>query len=99
MLVVLPDVMDGIIALEQSFLRDPTNFNALLGKLETHKVVLTLPKFKFESDLDLETAIRNVNIYLDKNGVFKCLCITYVLTILLHKFNHSMTVIFISLYF
>lgn len=62
MLVVLPDVMDGITALEQSFLRDPTNFNVLLGNLETHKVVLTLPKFKIETNLDLKTAIRNVNI-------------------------------------
>lgn len=63
MLVVLPDQMDGITDLEKTFLSDSTHFYELVEKMKIHQVVLTLPKFTFESDLNLKTAMVNVSIY------------------------------------
>jgi serpin B len=60
LLVVLPDKMDGLKTLEKTFLSDSTKFPVLLASLTTHKVVLGLPKFKFESDLDLEKTMHNL---------------------------------------
>lgn len=62
MLVLLPDKMDGVKALEKYILSDSTQFPILLGNLTTHKVVLALPKFKFESKFNLEPHMSNVSI-------------------------------------
>jgi len=61
MLVILPDKMDGVTDLENTILGDSTKFPILLANLTVHKVVLDLPKFKFESDLNLEKSMRDVS--------------------------------------
>ncbi|VVC37411.1 Serpin domain [Cinara cedri] len=61
MLVLLPDNMDGVKALENYFLSDSSHFYNLLEKLTVHKVVLTLPKFKFESKFDLKSSLNNLD--------------------------------------
>jgi len=61
MLVMLPDKMDGITDLENTILGDAAKFPILLANLTIHKVVLDLPKFDFESDLDLEKSLTNVS--------------------------------------
>lgn len=62
MVILLPDRMDGITALENSFLSEPTKFQALLANMTIHNVILSLPKFKIESNLNLENALKNVRI-------------------------------------
>lgn len=62
MLVVLPDKMDGLKEVEKTFLSDSAKFPMLLANMTTHKVVLSLPKFKFQSDLNLKENMRNVSI-------------------------------------
>lgn len=61
MLVVLPDKMDGVTELENTILGDSTKFPILLANLTVHKVVLDLPKFKFESDLNLVKPMHDVS--------------------------------------
>lgn len=62
MLVVLPDKMDGLKEVEKTFLGDSTKFPMLLANMTIHNVVLSLPKFKFLSDLNLKETMRNVSI-------------------------------------
>lgn len=64
MLVVLPDKMDNVKGLERTFFSDSTKFPILLANLTDHKVELSLPKFKFESDLSLEKTLTTVSIYI-----------------------------------
>lgn len=64
MLVVLPDRMDGIKSLEKTFLSDSTKFPILLANMTIHNVILAIPKFKFESDLNLEKTMEHVSTYI-----------------------------------
>lgn len=61
MLILLPDKMDGVKALENFFLSDSSQFQNLLENLTLHNVVLALPKFKFDSDIDLKLHMNNVS--------------------------------------
>lgn len=53
--------MDGVTDLENTIFGDSTKFPILLANLTVHKVVLDLPKFKFESDLNLEKPMHDVS--------------------------------------
>lgn len=53
MLVILPDRVDGLEELENSFLKNSKNFAYLQGNLTVHDVTVDVPKFKFESDVSL----------------------------------------------
>ncbi|VVC37412.1 Serpin domain [Cinara cedri] len=60
MLVLLPDKMDGVKALEKYILSDSSRFPILIANLTIHKVVLALPKFKFESNINLNSHMTNL---------------------------------------
>lgn len=62
MLVLLPDKMDGVYELEKYILKDSSQFPILIANLTKHKVVLALPKFKFETKLNLKSPMNNVSI-------------------------------------
>ncbi|XP_025207970.1 leukocyte elastase inhibitor-like [Melanaphis sacchari] len=53
MLIIMPDRADGLKDLENTFLKNSKNFAYLLGNLTVHDVTLDLPKFKFESSVNL----------------------------------------------
>lgn len=62
MVILLPDKMDGVKSLEQSFLSNSSNFLNLLAKMTLHKVVLDLPKFKIDSKMNLKNTLKRVRI-------------------------------------
>lgn len=62
MLVILSDKMDGLKSLEKTFLSDASKFPILVANLTIHNVVLSLPVFNFESNLDLKKTMNNVSM-------------------------------------
>lgn len=62
MLIVLPDKMDAVKDLENVFLKKSKNYAHLLNNMTIHNVELDVPKFKFESDMDLEKTMQKVSV-------------------------------------
>jgi len=62
MLIILPDKMDAVKDLENGFLKSAKNYAYLLGNMTIHNVELDIPKFKFESDLNLEKTMEKVSV-------------------------------------
>lgn len=60
MIVLLPKRVDGLPALEKSLTAD--NLKKWLGKLSTHQVQLTLPKFKFTAEFSLNEALKQLGM-------------------------------------
>ncbi|XP_050430575.1 uncharacterized protein LOC126839339 [Adelges cooleyi] len=60
MVVILPDKMDGVRDVEKVVLKNSKHFPILLANMTTHKVVLAMPKFKFESDLNLQKPLKQL---------------------------------------
>ncbi|CAH1713878.1 unnamed protein product [Aphis gossypii] len=60
MLIILPDKMDGVKDLENGFLKNAKNYAYLLSNMTIHNVELDIPKFKFESDLNLEKTMEKL---------------------------------------
>jgi len=61
MLIILPDKMDAVKDLENLFLKNSKNYAYLRGNMSVHNVELDVPKFKFESDLNLEKTLEKVS--------------------------------------
>lgn len=61
MLIILPDKMDAVKNLEDVFLKKSKNYAYLLSNMTVHNVELDVPKFKFESDLNLEKTMQKVS--------------------------------------
>ncbi|CAI6368264.1 unnamed protein product [Macrosiphum euphorbiae] len=62
MLIVLPDKMDAVKDLENVFLKKSKNYAHLLNNMTIHNVELDVPKFKFESDMDLEKTMQKLGL-------------------------------------
>jgi len=62
MLIILPDKMDAVKDLENVFLKKHKNYAYLLNNMTIHDVELDVPKFKFESDLDLVKTMQKVSV-------------------------------------
>lgn len=62
MIIILPDACDGLSDLEQSL----RNFNitSLFESFVNNFVTLTMPKFTIESEINLETPLKQVNQHL-----------------------------------
>uniref|UniRef100_A0A2S2PIY9 Serpin B10 n=1 Tax=Schizaphis graminum TaxID=13262 RepID=A0A2S2PIY9_SCHGA len=60
MLIILPDKMDAVKDLEKVFLKNAKNYAYLLGNMTIHNVELDIPKFKFESDLNLRSTMEKL---------------------------------------
>jgi len=76
MLIILPDKMDAVKDLENGFLKNAKNYAYLLGNMTIHNVELDIPKFKFESDLNLEKTMEKVsvkNIVICINFFYNCI--------------------------
>lgn len=70
--------MDAVKDLENGFLKNAKNYAYLLGNMTIHNVELDIPKFKFESDLNLENTMEKVSV---KNIV---ICIIFFFTIVFY---------------
>jgi len=62
MLIILPDKMDALKDLENAFLKKSKNFVHLLNNMTIHNVELDVPKFKFESETNLEKTMQKVSV-------------------------------------
>lgn len=82
MLIILPDKMDAVKDLEKGFLKNAKNYAYLLGNMTIHNVELDIPKFKFESDLNLEKTMEKVSV---KNIVI-CIHFFYNCILLIKKY-------------
>lgn len=60
MLIILPDKMDAVKDLENVFLKNSKNYAYLRGNMTVHNVELDVPKFKFESDLNLQKTMEKL---------------------------------------
>jgi len=60
MLIILPDKMDAVKDIEKVFFKNAKNYVYLLGNMTIHNVELDIPKFKFESDLNLENTMKKL---------------------------------------
>ncbi|KAL4149574.1 hypothetical protein QTP88_003500 [Uroleucon formosanum] len=62
MLIILPDKMDAVKDLESAFLKKSKNYVHLLNNMTIHNVELDVPKFKFESETNLEKTMQKVSV-------------------------------------
>lgn len=62
MLIILPDKMDGVHDLEKVFMKNYKNYLNLLKNMAIHNVELDIPKFKFESTLNLKNTLEKVSL-------------------------------------
>ncbi|KAF0774196.1 thyroxine-binding globulin-like [Aphis craccivora] len=69
MLIILPDKMDAVKDLENGFLKSAKNYAYLLGNMTIHNVELDIPKFKFESDLNLEKTMEKLALTREKKYI------------------------------
>ncbi|XP_059048400.1 alaserpin-like isoform X3 [Achroia grisella] len=60
-LIVLPNKIDGLAALEEK-LKDPSLLEKAIKNLQQQEVDLFLPKFKIETKTDLKQALQNIDI-------------------------------------
>jgi serpin B len=60
MLIILPDKMDAVKDLENVFLKKAKNYANLVNNMTIHNVELDVPKFKFESDMNLEKTMKKL---------------------------------------
>ncbi|XP_026751078.2 alaserpin isoform X1 [Galleria mellonella] len=60
-LIVLPNAVDGLSALEEK-LKDPSLLEKAVKNMINQEVEVHLPKFKIETKTDLKTALRNIDV-------------------------------------